>query len=87
MIFQLEPERECFPCVGDRRWTRAKFPQLKYLELMPEPRDLGHFQGFGAGAGTVGILNSEPEQECFPGARARAVQNYPGSESQILAMR
>ena len=74
-------------CVGIRRWSRAKFPEYKYLELRPEPPELDHFPGFGAGAGTVGILNSEPEPECFPGTGARAVQNYPGTASQILAMR
>ena len=74
------------PCVGDRRRSRAKFPQLKYLELMPEPPELGHFPGFGAGARTISMLNSEPEPECFPRAGARAVQNYPGSAPQILAM-
>ena len=78
-----------FICLGDRLRSHAKKnPDSKYLELRPEPQELDHFPGFGAGAGTVGTSNSQPEPERFHGAGARAVQNCPGSASasQILAM-
>ena len=69
------------PWVGDRRRSSAKIFRSKYLELRSEPPELGHFQGVGAGADTVGTLNSEPEPEpepeCFPGAGAEPFKTIP----------
>ena len=38
-----------FPCVGIVAGAVQKFPESKYLELRPEPPELGHFQEFGNG--------------------------------------
>ena len=73
------------PRVGDRRRGRAKFPESKYLELRPEPPELDHFPGFGAGVGTFGTLNCEPESEAS--LEPEPFKTIQGSTSQLLAMR
>ena len=74
-----------FSCVGDRRRSRAKIPRIQVLGA--EARATGARPFSRIRSWTLGTLNSESEPECFPGAGARAVQNYPGSASQILAKR
>ena len=67
-----------------------KFPESKDCEPEPEPPELDHFPGIGAGAGIVRALNSEPEPEpgpeCFPGAGTGVIQNHPGSTSLLLTI-
>ena len=58
--------------------------ESEYLEPKSTPPELGAiFSGVGAGAGTIGTLNSvaepEPGTECLPGAGAGAVQNFSSS--------
>ena len=64
-----------------RSSAKKKLPESKYLE--PEsgtPESGTIFPGVGAGAGTMGTLNSGPEPEpgteCFPGTGAGAVQFF-----------
>ena len=75
MLPWVEPESACFPGSCVNNGAGQKLSKSKSLEPNLGSPELGAiFPGVGAGAGTIGTLNSGPEPEpgteCFPGAEA-----------------
>ena len=74
------------PCVVDCRRSRAKIPRIQVFGAEARATGAGPVSRIRSWTRNRWTLNSESQPKCFHGAGTRAVQNYPGSASQILAM-